>query len=36
VCGGDYEGDLKGDVKQFLKDIAFLTPELDSLIRSTE
>lgn len=36
VCGGDYEGDLKGDVKQFLKDIAFLTPELDSLIQSTE
>lgn len=36
VCGGDYSGDLKGDVSQFLKDIAFLTPELDSLIKSTQ
>lgn len=36
VCGGDYEGDLKGEVKQFLEDIAFLTPALDSLIKSTQ
>ncbi len=35
VCGGSYEGDLKGEVDQFLKDIAFLVPELDSLIKST-
>jgi hypothetical protein len=36
VCGGAYEGDLKGDVDQFLKDIAFLTPALKSLIESTQ
>ncbi|MGH1339591.1 MAG: hypothetical protein ACRBFS_25965 [Aureispira sp.] len=36
VCGGGYEGDLKGDVNQFLEDIAFLTPALDSLIKSTK
>lgn len=35
VCGGDYEGELGGDLSQFLQDIAFLTPELDSLIKST-
>lgn len=35
VCGGDYGGNLKGNIDQLLQDIAFLTPQLDSLIETT-